>query len=41
MITAIVFWLNAKYKTDATVLFVGTVIIDICILEVISDLLKG
>ena len=40
MITLILAWINSKYDTGYLTLFVGTVIIDIAIVDVISYILK-
>ena len=38
MITLVLVWINAKYKHDYMALFVGTVVIDLAIIDLITKL---
>lgn len=39
MITLLTFWISCKYDYSPMLLYVGTVIIDLCALDVIKSLL--
>ena len=40
MITVLVAWINAKYKAEYNMVFIGTLFVDLMIVLVVADLLQ-